>query len=310
MKTVPLLLGTLLALPACGDGSSESVESPLPVTPRTFLSGTFQSAEGITFDHRGRMFVTADKALWEIGADGSTRKVTDLKGPIGLAHDGAGGILVAEGGSSFGPPEPRVKDGTVLKVTSAGDVTVLNTDIPDPNFILVRDDGDLLVSDDIGDEIYLVPGGGGPSQVFLKGITAPNGMVFSLDRRELFVSQSFAEVGTIIPDARVWRVPLDANGSPGAPALLAKLPDAVATNDGVAMDEKGRVYVAANLAGKIYRIDPAAPEPILVVSGVPGVASLAFGRGKGFSETSIHATQLFGGAIFEIPLGIGSAPTR
>lgn len=295
------------ALAACTGVSEAPVESPLPVSAKPLLQGVFQGAEGIAFDGSGRLYVTADKALWEIKTDGSTRKVVGLKGPIGIAHDGSGSILVAEGGDTFGGLEPRAKDGAVLRVGPDGSVATLTTDIPDPNFILVKKDGSLLVSDDLGDVIFSVPKEGGAASVFLKGIAAPNGMVFSLDGTELFVAQSFVEAGSLVPDSRVWRVPIDASGSPGSPSLLVKLPD-LATNDGLAMDEKGRVYVAANILGNVYRIDPKTSEPQLVASGLRGVASLAFGRGKGFSETSLYVTQLFGGGVYELPLGVKGAP--
>lgn len=294
-------------LTGCGGGDRSVVEATLPVAAKAIIQGAFQSAEGIAFDDEGKLFVTADKALWEIKTDGSTRKVVGLKGPIGIAHDGAGSILVAEGGESFGGMELRAKDGAVLRVGPDGSVATLTTDIPDPNFILVKKDGSLLVSDDVGDVIFSVPKEGGPASIFLKGIAAPNGMVLSLDGTELFVAQSFAEAGSLAPDSRVWRVPIDASGSPGTPSLLVKLPD-LATNDGLAMDVKGRVYVAANLLGNVYRIDPKTSEPELVASGLRFVASLAFGRGKGFSETSLFVTQLFGGGIYELPLGVKSAP--
>ncbi|MBI2061279.1 MAG: SMP-30/gluconolactonase/LRE family protein [Nitrospirae bacterium] len=293
-------------LSGCGGGDSEEAEISLPVAARPLIEGVFKSSEGIAFDSKGRLLVTADKALWEIKPEGTTNKIVSLKGPIGIAHDGSGSILVAESGDTFGGPEPRAKDGAVLRVSEEGAVSTLTTDIPDPNFILVRKDGSLLVSDDMGDVIYSVPKDGGTASVFLKGLAAPNGMVFSLDASELFVAQSFSEAGSLAPDSRVWRVPMASSDSPGAPALLAKLPD-LATNDGLAMDEKGRVYVAANIIGKIYRIDPKSPDPVVVASGIQGVASLAFGRGKGFSETSLFVTQLFGGGVYELPLGVKSA---
>ena len=70
-----------------------------------------------------------------------------------------------------------------------------------------------------------------------------------------------------------------------------------AAPDGLAMDTEGRLYIAANREGKIWRYDPATDEMLLIAEGMFGCASLAFGEGE-FDRQSFYATTIFcrGGA--------------
>jgi len=174
--------------------------------------------------------------------------------------------------------------------------------------VTVRADGSLLVSDDFGDVIYQIPPGGGEASIWYKGIEAPNGMAFSPDGSTLFVAQTFPAAGVMTSfDSRVWSLPVTGPGSdPGQVELLASLSPGAA-NDGMAVDENGMVYVAANVIGMIIRIDPADGSTTTIAQDLPFVASLAFGQGK-FSPTSLYATQLFGGNVWEIPVGVRGVP--
>lgn len=75
------------------------------------------------------------------------------------------------------------------------------------------------------------------------------------------------------------------------------------------MDEMGRIYVADNRGGKIWRIDPSSGESILITENVANVASLVFGEGN-FDHESIYATSTFrgGGKIWKVDVGVRGAP--
>ena len=81
-------------------------------------------------------------------------------------------------------------------------------------------------------------------------------------------------------------------------------------NDGLVMDEKGRVYIASNKAGKIWRYDPKTKETVLIMQGVVGIASMAFGAGA-WDATSIYATSTFNPdhakRVWRIPVGVKGA---
>jgi sugar lactone lactonase YvrE len=290
------------------DDAGDDDEVPLPVEPEVIVEGAFDKAEGLCVFPDGRMFIEGDKAVHEILADGSTRLVAELTDPNGLAHDGLGNILAAD----FGPTSifdlgPQVNnDGFIVEITPEGEQEIIATGIPDPNFIAVLPDHSFLVSDDGDQNIYLVPQGGGDPQIFLDAVTAPNGMALSPDHGELYVCQSFISPGSIIPDRHVWRVPLNESFEPGPVELLAELPIG-STPDGAVVDEKGRLYVAANTTGIVWRIDPATGVKEQAANGMFGVASLAFGRGGDFPANSLFATQLFGGRVWRLDLGVKGA---
>ncbi|MCC6157189.1 MAG: SMP-30/gluconolactonase/LRE family protein [Deltaproteobacteria bacterium] len=289
------------------DDVDDDDEVPLPVTPDVLLDGEFGETEGLAFLPDGRMFVQGDDGVHEIFGDGTYATRATFVDPLGLAHDGDGNILVADYGDTsgfdFGDYEV---DGSIVRMTPNGDKTTIATGIADPNFIAVRDDGSLLVSDDFVTDMFLVPAGGGAPSVFTDAIEAANGLVFSLDRSVLYVCQTFINAGGILPDRRIWSVALDENGDPGDVSLFVELPVGSAP-DGAALDEEGRLYVAANLMGTIWRIDPAGPTVEKVADGMPFVASLAFSRGGEFPETTLYATQLVGGKIWSLDLGVAGA---
>lgn len=290
---------------ACGTETVVEPEVTLPVAAIELVSGEFGTAEGIVFNGEGRLFVVADTDVWEIATDGTPTMVADLVTPVGLAARGATEILVGDFGPLTFNADGENSDGEVVSLTPAGEVSVVATGIGDPNFIHVRADGSLLVSDDFTDIIYGISPSG-ELTTFLQGIQSPNGIVESLDGSELYVAQTFSQLTPSFAfDDRVWRVPLSPEG-PGTPVLLASLGGSGA-NDGVTLDALGRVYVAANVDGEVWRIDPATDEVVLVAENLPFVASLAFGEGD-FNQTSIYATQLFGGVVWEIPVGVMGAP--
>lgn len=281
------------------DMMEPDMEGPAPVV--RVVVDEFSTAEGICFNGEGSLFFMADTDVWKLELDGQVSLVADLESPVGLAPIGERDILVADFGTekflSDGPNE----DGLVLRLSPEGEVTTVATGIGDPNFLVPRADGSLLVSDDFTDRIYHVSPEGELS-VFLEGIQSPNGMVETLDGSALIVAQTFGGVSPLTFDSRVWRVPL-VQGQPGTPELLVEL-EGVGANDGVALDAEGFVYVAANVDGVIWKVDPTDGSAQRLAENLPGVASLAFGRGE-WSHTSLYATQLLGGKIWEIQVGVG-----
>ncbi len=280
-------------------------DMPEPEPQVTVAAGEdFSAAEGLAFNGEGDLFVVADTDVWKVELDGTVTMVADLERPVGLAPIGERDILAADFGTNSFPGSGPNDDGRVVRVTPEGEVTELATGIGDPNFLVPRQDGSLLVSDDFTDRIYLVSAEGEVS-IFLEGIQSPNGMVETLDGSALIVAQTFNTVEPLTFDSRVWRVPL-VDGQPGTPELLVELEGAGA-NDGVALDDEGFVYVAANVDGIIWKVNPEDGSAEKAAEGLYGVASLAFGRGA-WPEKSLFATQLLGGKIWEVRVDAQGAP--
>jgi sugar lactone lactonase YvrE len=276
-----------------------------PVEPELFID-EFVAAEGITFNAEGHLYIAADRALWRARPDGSAIRVTEVFTNLGLAGIGERDILMAD----FGPRnvfrDGDNDDGIVWRITPEGERTVAATGIADPNFILVLDDGTFLVSDDGTDRIYLVDADGNVT-VWSDAIEYPNGMVLSPDGADLYVAQIFTGLEPITFDNRVWGMKMRDGRPKGKPRVVARAGGGGV--DGLAIDEMGRIYVADNQGGRIWRIAPDSGESILIAAGMPNIASLVFGEGA-FDRHSLYAACTFrgGGKIWRIPVGIGGAP--
>ena len=299
-KRHALLIALSVSLAAC----ASSVR--FPVKPELFID-RFNGAEGITFNGEGRLFIGADRAIWMAEPDGTTTRIADVHTHLGQAGIGSRDILAADFGPTNVFRDGPNDDGLVWRITPEGEKTVVARGIADPNFILVLRDGSFLISDDGTDKIYRVVGD--QVSVWSSDVEFPNGMVLSRDERTLYVAQIFSSIQPkpVVFDDRIWAVPLDGLMPAGKARVVARtgLGGGV---DGLAVDERGRVYVAANVAGQIWRFDPRTSELILIAEGMPGVASLVFGEGK-FDREALYATGTArgGGNVWKIRVGARGA---
>lgn len=275
-----------------------------PVTAEIFVDEPFRGTEGITFSNEGRLFVSGNRAVWEVMPDGSTRKLADLDSNLGLAAFGARDILAADFGPTNAFCHQRNNDGVVWRITPEGEKTAYVTSLGDPNAIVVRDDGSLLISDDATNEIFDFDEENG-LRLFSTAVNHPNGIVLSQDRKTLYVAQIFKSIRPVIRDDSLWAIELKDDGTPApkAPKRVAQT-GPMAANDGLAIDKEGRIYIAANgPAGEVWRYDPMSETVSMIAGNIPGAASLEFGRGA-FDHSSLYVTTTFsggrGGKIYRI----------
>ncbi|MCI0412753.1 SMP-30/gluconolactonase/LRE family protein [bacterium] len=286
------------------ESSAGRSNSQFPVTPEVFID-RFEASEGITFNGEGQLFIGADSAVWIVEPDGNLQKIADVHTHLGQAGIGQRDILAADFGPTNVFEHGPNHDGIVWRITPKGDKTVVASGIADPNFIVVLPDKTFLVSDDGTDKIYRVSGGS--ISIWSTAVDYPNGMVLSLDSKILYVAQIFSSLKPIVGDNRLWTIQLTDKFVPfGPPGVAARTGEGGI--DGLAMDEVGRIYVADNGGGKIWRFDPKSSEVILIAEGMPGVASLVFGEGN-FDQEKIYATSTRrgGGKIWKIPVGVKGA---
>lgn len=282
-------------------------EPQLPIKPTILIDEPFNACEGITFNGEGRLFVSCNKALWEVNHDGTSRKLFDLESNLGLAAYGPRDVLVADFGPTSAFQQDRNHDGLIFRATPEGTQSTFATGIGDPNAIVVRADGSLLVSDDATADIYAVSPAG-EVRLFSTAVSHPNGMLLSDDGRSLYVARIFHSIRPVVFDNTVWAFRLNDDGTPHASApRLVFSTDPGGGNDGLAIDALGRLYVSTPRTGKLWRYDPASEQTVLIAEGMPGIAGLAFGRGD-FDPLSIYAGATFaqgqGGKIYRIPVGI------
>lgn len=277
------------------------------LVPEVLIEGRFSGAEGLTFNAEGRLFMAADRAVWEVFPDHSTRRLAGFSSNLGLAAYGPRDILMADFGPLVRPQAGPNTDGVVWRITPEGDTTRVADGVGDPNAIVVLPDGDFLVSDDFTHDIYHVTRNGEVS-LFTDAIPFPNGLALAPDGSTLYVARIFSRAPTEPPPVRfqdfsdeVWRLPLRNFRPAGPPEVIFRTGGATGP-DGLAVDEQGRLYLSAAREGQLWRIDPATGRGELLAEGLPGLASLAFGRGE-FDPHSLYATQIRGGRLLRFVLG-------
>ena len=269
-------------------------DTPAPGEVQVFATDFVDptGTEGLTFGPDGRLFVGGIGVggrgfVAEVQPDGTWERLVDVPGSIGLvfAFDT---LLVAT---------PDTGDGTAGLVAVDVDArtkSTFATGLPGANFAVETPWGTLLVSDPSGSTIFEVDAVG-LWTVWAEEVPSPNGMAFSPDGAALYVANTYASPST------VGRIQIDGERA-GTLGVLATLPDA-STQDGVAIDAAGDLYVVENLPGIIVRITPDGSVEQLA-EGVDYGASLAFGRGA-FDPCSLYVTSLFGPSLFRV--GAGSA---
>jgi gluconolactonase len=123
--------------------------------------------------------------------------------------------------------------------------------IDDPNSPVFADDGTMYVTGSENPAIFRVAPGGETS-VWTTAIGGyPNGVTLTPSGDALVVAQSHPDD---FEGGRVWRVPIEPEGSAGEPEIMAELFHTVP--DGVAYDVDGRCYVAHYTPDRIDRILP------------------------------------------------------
>ena len=314
MKTccVPTL-SCFVVLLAASSGVAEEPDSAredeirFPTTPTILLKEKFNRSEGIAFNGEDDLYITANHALWRVSTQGEATRITDLYSNLGLAPIGERDVLVADFGPTNAFDHGKNSDGIVWRVTPEGQKSIVAKGIGDPNFVLVLKDGSFLVSDDATNEIFKVEPDKTVS-LFTNAIDHPNGMALSATEDTLYVAQIFGSIHPITIDNRLWALQLEDGRPKGEPKVVARTGERGA-NDGLARDVLGRIYIAANGEGKIWRFDPSSDKLIVIAENMPGVASLAFGRGK-FDHHTIYATSTRrgGGTIWAVRVGVEGAP--
>jgi sugar lactone lactonase YvrE len=306
MKIIGIIAALSIACALDVTALHAAEEPAFPAEAELFVDGQFQRSEGLAFNGEGKLFVTANRALWEIHTDGSVRKITDLFSNLGLAAIGDRDLLVADFGPTNAFRQDRNTDGIVWRITPEGEKSELITGIGDPNFVLVREDGSILVSDDATSDIF-VAGDDMEAKLFSTAVNHPNGLALSDDGETLYVAQIFKSIRPVVPDDSLWAIDLK-DGKPVGAARLVARTGPLAANDGLAIDALGRVYIAANgAAGQVWRYDPANSAMVLIAEHIYGAASIAFGAGE-FDAESIYVSTTFnqgrGGKIWRIIVGI------
>ena len=299
-----------ILVPALYLGACSSPDDPQPTCPVDSLSaGTVEvfatgfdvdvvGTEGLTFGADGRLYVggsgyTGDGYVAEIATDGSWELLTPLPGSIGLAWWGDQ-LMVATANVGDGTP------GVVAVDPDARTTSVFVGGLPGSNFPAVTPWDSLLMSYPGGTEVLEIRPDGTWEQ-WASDVPSPNGTAFSPDGSTVYVANTYTAPSTVA------RIEVE-DGHATSVGVLATLPDG-STQDGVAVDVDGNLYVVNNLPGTIVRITPSG-ETTVVAEGVEFGASMAFGEGD-FDPCSLYVSSLFSEDVFRVGVGVaGLVPHR
>lgn len=273
-------------------------DCPGVAPPRIVLEGQ-GVLESIIADRKGRLVYSdgTKKAFMRLDAAGVPPRVLtpDVEAPGGLALDADGALLAGYGDSiangARGESDPqagllRIDPETGAKATYAAGLQMANG--------LARGrDGTLYASNDIGTSLDRVL----PDRTVEVGwadVQSPNGLAVDSTGRFLFAAQTFRP-------AAIQRVDIATRRS----TLYAQPPaeDIAAGLDGMTIDERDRLFVAANAAGEIWRVDT--DRTICALArGQAQASAVNFGSAApgapGFPATSLYFVT-FGGVVGEIP---------
>lgn len=268
----------------------------------TFYAGFTTGSEGLAFGADGQLYVTTNDAgdgtIWRLDPDAEASEFAKVPYALGLAPLTDGGFIVASIG------ENNAADGAVYRVDAQGNASELATGIDSPNFVAIAPDGAALISDDFDTRVFRVTPDGQLS-VIIEAIESPNGLAYSPDGAFFYAASTFTPLG------QLTRYEVGADGLPiEASAVEILQLGQASTPDGIAVDVDGRVYVAANLPGQIWRVDGSLGElqaGELVAEDLPSPASLAFGQGPDFDPCSVYVSSLFGNRITRVHVGVPGA---
>ncbi len=281
------------------------------LSAEVLIENRFRAGEGLSFNGEGRLFVGANRAVWEITPDLQARMVAEFTSNLGMAPIGERDLLKADFGPLVFPQHGPNADGAVWRISPDGDTTRVAEGIGDPNAIVVLPDRSFLVSDDFTHNIYHVTMNGDVS-VFTDAVPFPNGLALSPDGSALYVARLFVRAPEDPPPARfqhfsdeLWRIPLRDLRPAGSPEVIFRTGGETGP-DGLAVDVQGRIYLTAARAGQLWRFDPKTGQGKLLADGLPGLASIAFGQGD-FDHESLYAMQIQGGRILRFHLGVRGA---
>lgn len=263
--------------------------------------------ESITLDRHGDIYLSLNplKEILKISPDGKRTVVATIAAgtqSLGVRLDAAGNAYLAVAGSG------------IWRVPAHGGTPAQFAAIPGlPNGLAFDRHANLYVSESLGGVIYRISRDGSVSRwsssPLLKGTTGPgpcglvhpsglplgaNGIAFNARGNGLLVANT--TLGTIV------RIPVRRDGRAGRARVLAGPDCRLWGADGVAMDRRDNLYVAANAERDIVRVSPDGRLRVLAsfTAGDPlySPSDIAFGTGRrDRTEIFISDFALFTGGV-------------
>jgi sugar lactone lactonase YvrE len=283
------VLAALLVLPA-----TASAETCSSWTQRTIASG-LGSLENLAFDGRGGLLLsaTSNNAIERLTPDGRvTTLVPGVNAPGGLAVRGR--TLFFNTGDAAASGVLGRADGTLERFDlDRGVRSLVASGLTMPNGLAFLPDGSAVTSRDLGSGTGITRvTGDGAVQTDWAALDDTNGMAVDPTGTWLYADETFTLQSAVrrVSIADPHRIEVVAElGGVGVPKGL----------DDLTIDRQGRLYLAANAAGEVIRLDPRTGASCVLASGMQNTSAVKFGRGPGWSSDHLYVTG-FDGAVREL----------
>jgi len=288
-RTCVILLG--IALIAAAPANAAPDCSPRPAA--RVIASNQGVLESIASDRSGRIFFTDTDASRLLRIDRRGEQPVVLKeaidGILAVMVDRDNSLVLGIGNSNTDAAADNGNAGLMRVDPDTGEtIEIITMGLDMSNGITRGRDGAYYASNDFGHGIDRFFGGQVTDN--WSTVETPNGLVIDSTGRYLYAAQTFKP-------ASVARIDL-ATGTSTTYAE-AGAADVAAGPDGLTRDSYDRLYVAANGAGEIWRVNR--DRTICALArGYPTVSSVSFGGGtRGFPSRNLYAVT-FTGQIVEL----------
>ena len=264
---------------------------------RVLVDG-LDSLESTIVDRRGRLFFAGTGKLYRLDRPDAEPVVLaeGIDAPGGMAFDAEGFLILGFGDSiangAQGDADPNA--GLLRVDPDTGAHTIFAEGLSMGNGLARGPGGEYYASNDIVGGIDRISPDGTTVEHRWANVNSANGLVIDRAKQTLFSAQTFQP-------AAIARVPLD---DPAAASTYFSAPpaDVAAGLDGMVRDRRNRLYVAANGAGEVWRVNrkPEACSLASMPAFPDGPSALTFGRGKrGFDRKNLYVVA-FNGQVTEL----------
>lgn len=247
--------------------------------------------EGLAISKSGTIYASFPfiGQLRSVSLDGTSEVVANLPtgggfGPLGLAVDAPGNVYVG-----VRTTDPATQG--VYRVTPDGDSTRLpgSGAIEFANGLAFDQRGNLYVTDTILGAVWRIPRHGS-AELWIQDEALEGdgsaGFGFPIGANGVAVYHNQVYV-TVTEKASVVRIPIERDGSAGAPSILAQDP-ALGGADGISFDAHGSIYVPVIAQSTIVRLSPDGDTIDTIATADDGLdwgSTTYFGTSRGARKT-------------------------